>query len=48
MLYLRAFFRSYMDEDNSRPRYVERKGGGLHPAMDRKWLNIMMIYTLSK
>jgi len=32
-----------MDEDSSRPRYVERKGGGIHPAVDRKRLNIMMM-----
>jgi len=32
-----------MDEDSSRPSYVERKGGGLHPAKDRKRLN-MIIY----
>jgi len=32
-----------MDEDSSRPIYVERKGGGLHRAVDRKILN-MIIY----
>jgi len=32
-----------MDEDISRPRYVARKGGGLHPAGDRKRLNMMMM-----
>jgi len=43
-----------MDEDISRPIYVERKGGDLHPAVDRKRLNMMMmiyiyfyIYTLA-
>jgi len=32
-----------MDEDSSRARYVERKGGGVHPTVDRKRLNMMMI-----
>jgi len=32
-----------MDEDSSRLRYVERKGGGLHPAVDRKRLNILKV-----
>jgi len=32
-----------MDEDSRRPRYVERIGGGLHPVVDKKRLN--MIYT---
>jgi len=30
-----------MDEDISRPRYVDKKGGGLHPVVDRKWLNML-------
>jgi len=38
-----ALFRSYMDEDSSRPIYVERIGGSLHPAVDRKQLNMMMM-----
>jgi len=36
-----SVFKSYMDKDSIRPRYVHRKEGGLHPAVDRKWL----IYT---
>jgi len=39
---------SYMDEHSFRPRYVERKRGGLHPAVDRKRLNMMMIYVSIK
>jgi len=34
-----------MDEDSGRPTYVERKVGGLHPAVDRKRLN-MIIYIV--
>jgi len=39
-----TFFRSNMDEDSSRPRYVERKGENLHPAVDRKRLNMIIIF----
>jgi len=33
-----------LDEDISRPRYMERKGEGLHPAVVGKRLNMIYIY----
>jgi len=35
-----------MNEDSSRPRYVERKGRGHHPAMDRKLVKMMMMIMM--
>jgi len=37
-----------MNEDSITPGYVERKGGGLHPEIDRKWLNMMMMILYFK
>jgi len=36
-----------MEEDSSRPRYVERKGEDLHPAVDRKRLTMRMMMMIA-